>query len=45
MSDDEMHKLTWKKFIRKLNTDEVPELITYLKERNLYTKKAGVKNV
>ncbi len=45
MSDDEIHKLKWNMFIRKLKADKVPELITYLKERNLYIKKAGVKNV
>ena len=45
MSDDEIYHLTWNKFVKQLNENEVPELITYLKERNLYTKKAGVKNV
>lgn len=45
MSDEEIHKLTWNKFVKSLNSNTMVELITYLKERNLYTKKVGAKNV
>ncbi len=45
MSDDEIHELTWDKFVNRLDKNEVPELITYLKERKLYFEKEGVKNV
>ncbi|QSX04793.1 amidoligase family protein [Sedimentibacter sp. zth1] len=43
MSDKEIHNLTWNKFINRLNPYAVPELITYLEERKLYTRKVGVK--
>ena len=33
MSDEEMQKLSWSEFVASLNE---PELIQYLKERNLY---------
>lgn len=45
MSDEEIYQLSWNKFVKRLKENEVPELITYLKERNLYIKKAGVKYV
>ncbi len=32
-SDDELHKLSWSEFVRRI---EEPELIQYLKERQLY---------
>lgn len=33
MSDDEISKLSWSEFVSGINE---PELIQYLKERNLY---------
>jgi len=45
MSDDEIHELTWGKFISGLNKSEIPELIAYLEERKLYFEKEGMKNV
>jgi hypothetical protein len=35
-SDSEMQDLTWNEFISNLDTEKCSELITYLKERNLY---------
>lgn len=40
MSDDEIRNLTWLDFVGKLNTTENKELITYLKERNIYESEA-----
>ncbi len=36
MSDEEMPNLSWSEFVDSLDKDKYPELITYLKERNLY---------
>lgn len=36
VSDEELSTLSWSDFVRNLNRGEVPELITYLKERRLY---------
>ncbi|MCD7854724.1 MAG: zinc-binding protein, partial [Clostridiales bacterium] len=38
LSDEEMEALTWEQFISRLTKEDHSELITYLKERNLYTK-------
>jgi hypothetical protein len=36
MSDEEMPNLSWSEFVSNLDTEKRAELITYLKERNLY---------
>ena len=36
MSDEELPNLSWSEFVEGLGKDKYPELITYLKERNLY---------
>lgn len=38
LSDEEMETLTWEQFISRLTKEDHSKLITYLKERNLYTK-------
>ncbi len=40
LSDEEMEALTWENFVSRLTEDNHGELITYLKERKLYTKEA-----
>ena len=35
-NDDEMSKISWSEFVSGLNEENDPELIQYLKERNLY---------
>lgn len=40
LSDDEIQSLTWLNFVKGLNTSEHNELITYLKERNIYESEA-----
>lgn len=36
MSDDDLEKLSWSEFVENIDKSMYPELITYLKERNLY---------
>lgn len=40
LSDEEMEGLRWEDFISRLTEENHSELITYLKERKLYTKEA-----
>ncbi|MCD8090205.1 MAG: zinc-binding protein [Clostridiales bacterium] len=40
LSDEEMEALTWENFVSSLDEKNDSELITYLKERKLYTKEA-----
>ena len=35
-SDEELDKLSWNGFVSQLDSEKVPELIQYLKERRLY---------
>ena len=36
MSDHELQELSWSEFVRLINKKDKPELINYLKSRNLY---------
>jgi hypothetical protein len=36
LNDTQMSRLSWRRFLRSLSSDKYSELITYLKERNLY---------
>jgi hypothetical protein len=36
MSDEDFKKMTWQQFVSKISVEKKPELITYLKLRNLY---------
>lgn len=34
--DDAFHNMSWAAFVKKINVEEYPELISYLKNRRLY---------
>ncbi|MCI9365001.1 hypothetical protein D7Y09_16745 [bacterium 1XD42-1] len=36
MSGEELSDLSWSDFVERLSPESVPELVTYLKERQLY---------
>ena len=38
LSDEEMSKLDWTSFLNRLDNEKNKELITYLRERHIYTK-------
>lgn len=38
LSDEEMSELDWTSFLNRFDNEKNKELITYLKERHIYTK-------